>query len=101
MSNETMVHVRRQYDDWNGADVRLDQVSRLHWSDTSGGVNAKANRSYIHGYVWCTDAKGISHSCTHGPPPHLVKVCLVKSQNKAAWPKIIERLNADSAVSAT
>jgi hypothetical protein len=51
-----LVRVRRQYNDWRVATYRLEDVSGLHWDEVSGGVRAKANRSYLFGYVLCDAA---------------------------------------------
>ena len=86
-----VVWVRRQF---NGrrrrAAFRLADVSGLHWSSRSGGKKRRANRPYLHGYVWCDAmiAGGVAHSCRHGPPPHRIKVCLTKVDNKTNWPEI-------------
>ncbi len=87
---ETIVWVRRQWNDSNDAAYRLSDIDGWHWSDVSGGIQAKANRSYLHAYVWC-DAMlsgGVAHSCRHGEGPHRIKVCVVKNNNKTAWLKI-------------
>jgi len=95
-----VVWVRRQF---NGkrrrAAYRLADVSGLHWSSRSGGKKRRANRPYLHGYVWC-DAMivgAVAHSCRHGPPPHRIKVCLTRIDNKTIW-REIERaaLGADA-----
>lgn len=86
-----VVWVRRQF---NGkrrrAAYRLSDVSGLHWSSRSGGKRWRANRAYLHGYVWC-DAMiigAVAHSCRHGPPPHRIKVCITKVDNKKNWREI-------------
>ena len=43
--------------------------------------------AYLHGYVWC-DAMitgAVAHSCRHGPPPHHIKVCITRIDNKDVW----------------
>ena len=74
-----LVYVRRQYNDHSIAGYHVEQLSRLHWSDVSGGVRARANRPYLCGYVWCDEAVegAVAHSCAHGEGPHHVKVCVV------------------------
>lgn len=77
-----IVQVRRQWDDYRIAKYRIDDISGLHWSDESGGVRASAPRAFIHGYVLCNGMiEGeLAHSCSHGPPPHQVKVCITKKK---------------------
>jgi hypothetical protein len=86
------VSVRRQWNDWKIAQYKLKDIGRLHWSNLSGGINATAPQLFVHGYVLCDQMIDgeLSHSCRHGPPPHLVKVCITKKGNEAIWPKILE-----------
>jgi len=86
------VRIRRQWNDWRIAQVSCDALHGLHWSRTSGGVQAPAPQPFIHGYVNCDEIVGeIAHSCTHGPGPHAIKVCVVKKDNEAeVWRKLLE-----------
>jgi hypothetical protein len=84
--------VRRQWNNWKQAVYRFEDVSDLHWSKVSGGVNRRANRYYVHAYVMC-DAMvvgRVAHSCKHGEGPHRIKVCIVKKLNVAVWPRVLE-----------
>ena len=78
--SEVIVWVRRQWNDWRNAAYKIEDVSGYHWDDTSGGVQARANRAYLHAYVWCNEmVKGeLAHSCRHGAGPHRIKVCIIK-----------------------
>jgi hypothetical protein len=89
--DDPLVHVRRQWNDtWEGT-VKLSQIGGLHWTDESGGINSTSPRAFLHGYVWCTDIVGsISHSCRHGPPPHRIKVCIVKKSNRQVWDRLLK-----------
>lgn len=93
--SDPIVYIRRQWNaGWDGS-VKLSQISGLHWSSESGGVMAPAPRPFLHGYVWCTDVQGgINHSCRHGPPPHRIKVCLVKKSNRAVWDRLLAEVEA-------
>jgi hypothetical protein len=76
----------------------LRDIEGLHWTDVSGGVNARAPRALIHGYVWCNgmiDGE-LAHSCQHGEGPHRVLVCVVKKANKSVWSSVLEALNEDA-----
>jgi hypothetical protein len=54
MSEEPLVWVRRQWNDWRRAQYKLSDVTGLHWDSFSGGgVRATAPRSFLHGYVLC------------------------------------------------
>jgi hypothetical protein len=91
---EQIVIVRRQWNDnWRHARYRLDDIFNMHWTDVSGGVNARAPRKFVHGYVRCDgmiDGE-LAHSCRHGTAPHYIKVCMTKKGNEPVWPKILER----------
>ena len=95
MSTEGEVHVsiRRQWDDYRDAKVKLGALSGFHWSDISGGTGVKFNRRYLCAYIWCTDLEGqdFGHTCMHGPPPHRIKVCVIKKTNRAAWSMLESR----------
>jgi hypothetical protein len=83
----SVVWVRRQFNNRKHAAYRLADVSKWHWSNFSGGIGRKANRHYLHGYVWCDAmlAGKLGHSCQHGPPPHHIKVCITKKGNEKVW----------------
>jgi hypothetical protein len=88
--NDVVVSVQRQWNDWRSATYWLSDVSDLHWSRMSGGVFAPAPQPFVHGYVWCNGMihGELSHSCSHGPGPHRIKVCITKSSNREIWPII-------------
>jgi hypothetical protein len=93
-SESRTVWVRRQWNDSLRAEYRLSDLTRLHWSDFSGGVGARSNRPYVHGYVECDQMlRGdLSHSCSHGPPPHRVKVCVVAKDNGGSGSALMKQL---------
>lgn len=87
-----VVWVRRTFNNRRSrrAAYRIADVTGLHWSSYSGGKRRRVNRPYLHGYVWC-DAMitgVVGHSCQHGPPPHHIKVCITKIDNKKTWSEI-------------
>ena len=72
------------------AAYRIADVTGLHWASQSGGQRRRVTRPYLHGYVWC-DAMitgVVGHSCRHGPPPHHIKVCITKIDNRRIWPEL-------------
>jgi hypothetical protein len=84
MDDDPHVVVRRQFDEPRTAQCRLSAFRNIHWDFISGGAQRLAPWPYMYGYVWCSDlvnADEFPHSCLHGPPPHSVKVCIVKKDN--------------------
>jgi hypothetical protein len=90
--NDTLVEVRREWNDGATAMYRLDAVSGWHWHCVGGGMNAWGSRDFPHGYVKCNEAVSgrVSHSCKHGPPPHNIKICILQEGNEAVWDKVIQ-----------
>jgi len=83
LKGEQYVWVRRQWNDDMVAKYRLNDVDKVHWSTSSGGVMAPTPQPFLHGYVWC-DAMvegELAHSGVHGPCPHEIKVCIVRKDN--------------------
>ena len=81
--DDPIIRIRRQWNDWQIASVHLSQIWELRWDRIGGGIRVPAIQPFIHGYVLCTDIDGeIAHSCSHGPPPHSIKVCVVKKDNR-------------------
>ena len=81
--DDPLIRVRRHPNDWQTAVYRLSQLRAPHWSSNSGGVGKGTARPTIFGYVWCDAMLGgeLAHSCSHGPPPHEIKVCVPKVAN--------------------
>lgn len=89
-----VVWVRRQWDGKLSAAYRFTDLHELHLSDVSGGVDKRANRDYVHGYVNC-DAMidgELDHSCRHGPAPHSIKVYVVGVDNGGPRSAFMRRL---------
>ena len=85
-----MVCIRRQFNDYRIAEIPFDGLSGIRWDTISGGVNNIAPKPFIHAYVWCDEVIGdIAHSCLHGPPPHSIKIVILKKDNT---PKIFKKL---------
>ena len=89
--NDFLVTVRRHPMDWQTAEVKYDNLSNLRWDCESGGVQAPTPYMMIFGYMFCDQIESgeLAHSCSHGPPPHQIKVCLIKKYNQEHWKKIL------------
>ncbi len=93
---EETVVVRRHWNAWMTATVKLKHLQNLHWDDTSGGVNVRSPHVMMYGYIYCDQIVSgeLNHSCAHGPGPHRIKVVVVQVDN----PKpLIKRLKAQIA----
>jgi hypothetical protein len=85
------VAVARQPNDNRIGCVKLSALQSLRFSEHSGGVGVRFPQKALCTHVACTDViEGeIAHSCQHGPPPHCVKVCILKKANE---PKVFRIL---------
>lgn len=90
-ADDPLIVVRRQYNDHRMAGYRLSRISGLHWSSLSGGARRLANRTYMHGYVFCDamESGELGHSCVHGPPPHRIKVCITQKYNERTFKNLL------------
>ncbi|MFD5828119.1 hypothetical protein [Lentzea sp. NPDC060358] len=96
ITDETVVWVRRQWNNTLSAGYRLADVSEPHWSEFSGGTQTRANRFYVHAYVMCDAAvEGeVAHSCRHGRGPHRIKVCIVAVDNDGTRSAVMRHMRA-------
>lgn len=87
------VLVRRHYNDHRVAEYKLEDVSKIHWDNISGGVREKSSNYSLYGYVDCQGMVGgeLSHSGIHGPCPHEIKVCILKGDNKDIYNELEEQ----------
>lgn len=92
VSYNTLVHVRRDWNDHRVGTVRWADLRNPRWDTVSGGEQNRTPRPFVHAFVWCTLVNGdIAHSCIHGPPPHDIKVCLVRKDNsQEVWRRLSE-----------
>ena len=85
------IRIRRQWNSYNIATTLLEYLENFHWSNVSGGVWKRAPQCFLHARVLCTAIDGdFDHSCMHGPPPHSIKVCIVKKDNKEVWQELLQ-----------
>lgn len=94
INTDTLVWVRRQWNNTLSAGYRLTDLSGPHWSDFSGGTQTRANRPYVHAYVLCDAAvEGeVAHSCLHGKGPHRIKVCVTAIDNDGTRSPVMRHL---------
>jgi hypothetical protein len=86
-----IISIRRQWNNWQIAEIPFEKIGELHWSDVSGGVNATAPQKFVHGYVYCHEIVGdIAHSCAHGEGPHRIKVVVLKRDNEDQWSEVLK-----------
>ena len=85
------VRIRRDWNDNRIGTVRWSDLENPRWDVISGGEQNHTPQPFIHAYVWCNKVSGnIAHSCVHGPPPHSIKVCLVRKDNsKIVWDRLL------------
>ena len=83
----TRVKIRRGWNDWRIAEADLSDLCNLHWDRYSGGVKAPCPQYFIHAYINCDRYDGdLAHSCRHGRAPHVIKVCITKTDNPYIFP---------------
>lgn len=83
VSATELVSVRRQWNNWEIAQVYVSEVNNPLWDLESGGVKESAPEAYIYCYVWCDAivSGSLAHSCLHGTAPHSIKVCILRKDN--------------------
>jgi hypothetical protein len=87
VKEQCTVVVSRQWGDWRRITVPISALSGLHIAAKSGGVNVHLPRPTLAAYMSCEDIPAgadFGHSCVHGPPPHTIKVLILKSHNTPA-----------------
>ncbi len=64
-----------------GSAARRD-LSGIGWDSISGGIHKRTPYLSLYALVSCERVIGsIDHSGTHGPHPHSIKVCILKTDN--------------------
>ena len=91
------VQVRRDWNDHRVGRVQWSDLENPKWDTVAGGTQIESRRPFICAYVWCDKVHGdIAHSCIHGPPPHNIKVCLMKRDNsRDVWYRLIQIAGPD------
>jgi len=91
--SEEFVLARRQWNDCGIAAFQLDDVSGLHWSQITEGVNSRSPVPTIHGYVSRGAIQGgqLTRFCCYDKEPHDLEVCLTENDNSPAMFKELTR----------
>lgn len=86
MAPDTLITVRRHWNDYRKAQVRFSDLAGWHRSSYSGGVGTASPKPMIAAYVYCNAfvSGEVAHSCSHGPGPHRIKVVVVQRDNDRA-----------------
>src|SRR3984893_7402173 len=82
--SDLTVCVRRHPSGGQTAVYRFSDIDGFHRRRVSDGVRPETSPDALFGYVMCDGAVsgGVAHSCSHGPAPHRIKVCIPKTCNK-------------------
>lgn len=81
---DELVTVVRQPGDYRKIEIPYSHLADFHLSDVSGDVGAVSGNMTRYARMMCDripESAEFAHSCKHGPPPHLILVCIVKSHN--------------------
>jgi hypothetical protein len=85
---ELFVWVRRQWNDRKIGKVRFRDLDGFHWSQYGSGHRFRfggiAPQPFLHAFMPCTSLVegSVGHTCRHGPPPHKIKVCITRKDNR-------------------
>lgn len=61
----------------------------FHVAVTCGGRMRRLPHPMLAAYVRCTDLVGrLDHDCSHGPPPHRIKVVIPRTGNEAVYDEL-------------
>jgi hypothetical protein len=93
---DRLISVRRQPDDYRVGGVKFRNIDGVAWDSCSGGVGAPFSYTMMCTYVLCTSIEEgeVAHSCQHGPPPHMIKVCITRVDNDRRLYRVL-RMVAD------
>jgi hypothetical protein len=91
--HDDLVRVQSDWKDWRTVEVRLRDVTDLHWSQPAGAPHA-----LLHGYISCASIVSgeLSHRCDQSSAPHRLLVCALKRRTPTAIYAIMA-LQADAA----
>jgi hypothetical protein len=94
--HDDLVRVQSDWKDWRTAEVRLRDVTGLHWSQPAGAPHA-----LLHGYITCMSiiSGDIPHRCDESATPHRLLVCVLKRRTPPPVYAVLA-LQADAARSA-
>jgi hypothetical protein len=91
--HDDLVRVQSDWKDWRTVEVRLRDVTGLHWLQPSGAPHA-----LLHGYISCASIVSgeVPHRCSESSAPHRLLVCALKRRTPPAVYAIMA-LQADAA----
>jgi hypothetical protein len=96
MDKENKVYIRRQLGaspegEQDGQYIALNEISRLHWDDITGGFQKRTPYPQIMGYVDPADAPKVRCSGRHDYSRYGIKVCLIRSKTSPeVWEKVLQ-----------
>ena len=91
------VFVQREWDSWRSAEVRLRDLTEVHWCRPEG-----APRLLVHAYVLCSDivSGDLSHQCDQTTSPHRLLVCILKRRcSPAVYSALMRRADSSPMLS--
>jgi hypothetical protein len=83
IDDDSIIYVRRQPTDWKTGSVYYKDLEDFCWDMITGGTRIKTSNLHLFAYMWCDKViEGeVAHSGIHGPCPHRIKVCVLKTDN--------------------
>jgi hypothetical protein len=91
--HDDLVRVQTDWKDWRTVEVRLRDVTGLHWAQPAGAPHA-----LLHGFIPCTSIVSgeLPHRCDERTAPHRLLVCALKRRIPPALYAVLA-LQADAA----
>jgi ribosomal protein L17 len=83
INDDSIIYARRQPTDRNIGSVYYKDLEGFHWGMITGGTGIRTSNLHLFAYMQCDKVIDgeISHSGIHGPCPHRIKVCILKTDN--------------------
>jgi hypothetical protein len=84
--SDSMVTVRRRWNDSHSAKVPLSALRELIIKNDPGGICSPIPRPFPYARVWCDqliDGRAI-HACDPSTAPHELQLCVIEGDNSAA-----------------
>lgn len=83
-SENLYVIITRQSGNYKQAEICIDNISRVHWSDISGGVRQRQSGYSLHGYIPYKLAVKLDIACSglHDRETNEAKICIPAFNSK-------------------